>query len=112
MSLTLGSRRAPRKVQSPTRTGYQSGRDSFGAELLADRHIQRVVDRQHDERRHVECERVAQARAEVVGGLAAPCRQPERLRELDEVRVGEVDAEVLAELLVLLPDDRAELLVL
>ena len=50
-----------------------------------------------------------QVRAEVLDRLAAPRRQAERLGELDEVRVREVDAEVAAELLVLLPDDRAEL---
>ena len=49
---------------------------------------------------------------EVLDRLAAPRRQPERLGELDEVRVREVDAEVAAELLVLLPDDRAVLAVL
>ncbi len=53
-----------------------------------------------------------QARAEVVGRLAAPAGQAEGLGQLHEVGVGEVDAEVLAELLVLLPDDGAELAVL
>ncbi len=55
---------------------------------------------------------MGQAGAEVVGGLAPPGGQAEGLGQLHEVRVGEVGAEVLAELLVLLPDDRAELLVL
>ena len=57
-------------------------------------HVDRVVDRQHDQRRHVERERLAQALAEVVGGLAAPGRHAEGLGELDEVGVREVDAEV------------------
>ena len=86
--------------------------DGLRAELLGDRHVDRVVDRDDDERRDVERERVAQVAADVVDRLAAPGRHPEGLGELDEVRVREVDAEVAAELLVLLPDDRAVLAVL
>src|SRR5438034_2547150 len=39
---------------------------------LADRHVERVVDRHDDDRRHVERERVPQMEPEVVDRLAAP----------------------------------------
>ena len=55
---------------------------------------------------------MAQVAAEVVDALAAPRRHAEGLGQAHEVGVGEVDPEVLAELVVLLPDDRAELAVL
>src|SRR4051794_38699621 len=61
-----------------------SRRDGLGAELLADRDVDRVVDREHDQRRHVERERMAQAPAEVLGRLAAPAGEPEGVRQLDE----------------------------
>jgi len=55
---------------------------------------------------------VRQPLRELVGVGAAPSRRAERLGQLDEVGRAEVDAEVATELLVLLPDDRAELAVL
>src|SRR5215210_1436978 len=55
---------------------------------------------------------VPQALAEVVGRVAAPGGHAEALGELHEVGVREVGPEVAAELLVLLPDDRAVLAVL
>src|SRR3954469_4573353 len=87
-------------------------RDGLGPELLADRDVDRVIDRQHDQGRHIQAQRVAQVAGEVVDRLAAEARDPERLGQPHEVGVREVHAEMLAELPVLLPHDRPELAVL
>src|SRR3954469_19872478 len=82
------------------------------SELLRDGHVERVVDRDHDQARELERQGVSQVPAEVLDRLAAPRRNAAGGRQLDEIRVREVRPEVATELLVLLPDDRAELGVL
>src|SRR4051794_1882457 len=66
----------------------------------------------HDQAGELEREGGAQVPSESLDGFAAPGRHPEGVRQLDEIWVGEVGPEVAAELLVLLPHDRAELGVL
>src|SRR3954451_12047 len=89
-----------------------SRRHRFCSEFLADRYVYRIVDREHNQTREIGIERVPQRRPEVARILAAPGRHAERLGELHEVWVREIDAEMPAELLILLPDDRPELPVL
>src|SRR4051794_12175734 len=96
-----GSTRAP-AVHSSL---LPSGRHRFLSEFLADRYIYRIVDRQHNQTWEIRIERALERRPEIVRAFAAPRRHAERLCELHEVRIREVDAEVAAELLVLLPDD-------
>src|SRR5579864_7461509 len=77
------------------------GGDRLGAEGFGDGDVDRVVDRHDYQGGNVQRERLTQAGGKFRGSGAAPRRHAKRVRQLDEIRVAELDVEVASEPLVL-----------